>query len=123
MLAVTIHIVAAVFLGIVIAIAMFVVRMSRSNIRRKYRCHTIHSRRARAPREAAVSRASNGRRILVLELHGPLFFGTAEMLSGEIDALRATGHALGDHRHASNDGDRRDRARQILAEIGDSAGA
>jgi MFS superfamily sulfate permease-like transporter len=87
-LAVTIHIVLAVFLGIVIAIAMFVVRMSRSNIRRKYRCHTIHSRRARAPREAAFLE-QNGRRILVLELQGPLFFGTAEMLNTEIDALRA----------------------------------
>jgi SulP family sulfate permease len=87
-MAVTINIVAAVFLGIVIAIAMFVVRMSRSPIRRKYRCHTVHSRRVRSPDEAAFLE-KNGRNIVVLELHGPLFFGSAEMLSDEIDSQRA----------------------------------
>lgn len=88
-LAVTLHIVVAVFLGIVIAIALFVARMSRSNIRRAYRCDTIHSRRARTPAEIAVLERTGGA-ILVLELQGPLFFGTAEMLSREIDTLAAS---------------------------------
>jgi MFS superfamily sulfate permease-like transporter len=88
LLAVTIHIVLAVFLGIVIAIALFVVRMSRSNIRRAYRCDTIHSRRARTPDEIAALERGGGA-ILVLELQGPLFFGSAEVLSREIDALTA----------------------------------
>jgi len=87
-LAITMHILVAVFLGIVIAMALFVVRMSRSNIRRSYRCDTIHSRRARTPDEIALLE-HNGASILVLELQGPLFFGSAEMLSREIDDLAA----------------------------------
>ncbi len=53
-LSVTIDIVLAVFLGIFIAIALFVLRMSRSNIRRMYRCDSVHSRKARTPAQAAV---------------------------------------------------------------------
>jgi MFS superfamily sulfate permease-like transporter len=87
LMAVTLHIVAAVFLGVVVAITMFVVRMSRSNIRRAYRCDTIHSRRARRPDDIAVLERRGGE-ILVLELQGPLFFGSAEMLSRDVE-LRA----------------------------------
>jgi sulfate permease, SulP family len=90
LLAVSMHIVLAVFLGIVIAVALFVVRMSRSNIRRAYRCDTIHSRRARTPDEMAALESS-GAEILVLELQGPLFFGTAELLKREIEARAANG--------------------------------
>jgi anti-anti-sigma regulatory factor len=86
LLAITLHIVAAVFLGIVLAIALFVVRMSRSNIRRAYRCDTIHSRRARTPDELAVLERG-GAAILVLELQGPLFFGSAERLGREIEGM------------------------------------
>jgi sulfate permease, SulP family len=83
-LSVTIDIVLAVFLGIVIAIALFVLRMSRSNIRRAYRCNGVHSRKARTPAQAEVLER-DGSCILVLELHGALFFGSAETLSNEID--------------------------------------
>src|SRR5436190_5641401 len=48
-LSVTINIVLAVFLGIFLAIALFVLRMSRSNVRRSYRGNRVHSRKARAP--------------------------------------------------------------------------
>jgi SulP family sulfate permease len=89
-LSVTINIVFAVFLGIVIAIALFVVRMSRSNIRRMYRCDTIHSRKARAPEEAALLE-KRGSDIFVLELQGVLFFGSAETLSGDIERISAAG--------------------------------
>ncbi len=84
-LSVSINIVLAVFLGIVIAIALFVVRMSRSNIRRTYRGDTVRSRKARAPQEQAVLDRA-GKSILVLELQGALFFGSAETLSQHIDA-------------------------------------
>ncbi len=89
-LSVTINIVFAVFLGIFIAIALFVVRMSCSNIRRMYRCDTIHSRKARAPEEAALLEQL-GSNILVLELQGALFFGSAEKLSGDIERMSVAG--------------------------------
>ena len=89
-LSVTINIVLAVFLGIVIAIALFVVRMSRSNIRRRYNCDKIHSRKARTPEEAALLEKRGGD-ILVLELQGVLFFGSAEMLSDDIERASAAG--------------------------------
>ncbi len=89
-LSVTINIVLAVSLGIVIAIALFIVRMSRSNIRRSYRCDKIHSRKARTPEEVALLERQGGY-ILVLELQGVLFFGTAEMLSDNIERTSAAG--------------------------------
>jgi anti-anti-sigma factor len=62
--------------------------MSRSAIRRAYRGDAIHSRRTRDPRHMQVVREHGGR-ILVLELEGPIFFGTAEDLANRVDtALR-----------------------------------
>lgn len=87
-LSIAVNIVAAVFLGVVIAIVLFVVRMSRSNIRRQYRCDTLHSRKARSRDEAALL-DRRGETILVMELQGPLFFGSAERLSNDIDAALA----------------------------------
>jgi len=83
-LSVTINIVLAVFLGVIIAIALFLVRMSRSIIRRSYRCDNIHSRKTRTPVELALLE-KRGADILVLELHGVLFFGSAEMLSDDVE--------------------------------------
>jgi sulfate permease, SulP family len=89
-LSVIINIVTAVFLGIVIAIALFIVRMSRTNIRRRYNCDKIHSRKARTPEEAALLEKRGGD-ILGLELQGVLFFGSAEMLSDDIERASAAG--------------------------------
>jgi sulfate permease, SulP family len=83
-LSVTINIVLAVFLGFIIAIALFIVRMSRSNIRRSYRCDKIHSRKTRTLAEFALLE-KHGVDILVLELQGVLFFGSAEMLSDHVE--------------------------------------
>ena len=89
-LSVIINIVTAVFLGIVIAIALFIVRMSRSNIRRRYNCDKVHSRKARTPEEATLLEKRGGD-ILGLELQGVLFFGSAEMLSDDIERASAAG--------------------------------
>ncbi|MBS0534562.1 MAG: SLC26A/SulP transporter family protein [Proteobacteria bacterium] len=85
-LSVTINIVVAVFIGIFIAVALFVVRMSHSNIRRLYRCDSIHSRKVRTPDQAALLE-QRGTAIAVLELQGVLFFGSAETLSDEIERV------------------------------------
>lgn len=82
------HIVLAVFLGVVIAVGLFILRMSHSNIRRMYRCDLVHSRKQRTPEEAAFLQ-KQGAGILVLELQGVLFFGSAEMLSDDIQRLSA----------------------------------
>ena len=88
-LSITIDIVLAFFIGLVIAIALFVARVSRSNIRRLYRCDTIRSRKARGQQQTAVLEKLGGQ-ILVLELQGVLFFGSAETLSEEIERLAAS---------------------------------
>ena len=89
LLSIAINIVLAVFIGIVIAIALFVARVSRSNIRRLYRCDTIRSRKARGQQQNALLEKLGGQ-ILVLELQGVLFFGSAETLSEEIERLAAS---------------------------------
>jgi MFS superfamily sulfate permease-like transporter/CRP-like cAMP-binding protein len=83
-LSITVNIVVAVFVGIIIAVLLFVVRMSRSNIRRLYRCDTIHSRKSRTAKEVEVLERKGGA-ILVMELEGTLFFGSAERLASDID--------------------------------------
>ena len=82
-LSITVNIVLAVFLGTVVAIMLFVIRMSRSIIRRTYRCGTVSSRKSRDGDETqAIER--HGGTILVMELQGALFFGTGERLIDEI---------------------------------------
>ena len=90
LLAITINIVLAVFIGIIVAIALFIARMSRSNIRRSYRCDVIRSRKARGQEQAALLEKL-GAEVLVLELQGVLFFGSAETLSEDIERLAASG--------------------------------
>ncbi|HEX5507499.1 MAG TPA: SulP family inorganic anion transporter [Pseudolabrys sp.] len=87
-LSITVNIVLAVFLGLGIAILLFVVRMSGTNIRRRYRCNTYRSRKARAVDELELLER-HGRSILVIELQGALFFGSAERLARQIDAEMA----------------------------------
>jgi SulP family sulfate permease len=76
--------VVAVGIGIIISIASFLVRMSRSIVRRTYRCDTAHSRKIREDRIMSML-AKQGGKIAVFELEGALFFGTAEKLAHEIE--------------------------------------
>jgi sulfate permease, SulP family len=93
-LSVTINIVLAVFLGLFIAVALFIVRMSRSIIHRRYRCDNVHSRKTRTPVELALLE-KHGADILVLELQGVLFFGSAELLSDDVErAVTAGMHTI-----------------------------
>ena len=74
----------AVGIGIIISIASFLVRMSRSVVRRTYRCDAAHSRKVRDDRIMTLL-AEQGHKIAVFELEGALFFGTAEKLANEIE--------------------------------------
>ncbi len=84
--AIAANIVLAVFLGVVVTVGVFLFRMSKSVIRREYRCNTVHSRKNREPRLMAVL-SEHGGKIAVLELEGPIFFGTAENLAMRLDDL------------------------------------
>ena len=92
LLSIEINVVLAVFIGIVLAVLLFVVRMSRSNIRRLYRCDAVRSRRARSAVELEVLHAQ-GTSVLVIELQGALFFGTADRLAQIVDSETAKGTA------------------------------
>ena len=81
----------AVLMGFVVTIALFLLRISKSVIRREYTCDAIHSRKMRAPAHMAEL-AIHGQHITVIELEGPVFFGTSETLATRLDDLR-TGHA------------------------------
>jgi sulfate permease, SulP family len=83
-MSVALNIVLAVFMGIAIAVVLFVVSMSRSVVRRSYRCGATRSRRFRTADDLALL-TQRGETILVMELQGALFFGTGEKLVQEID--------------------------------------
>jgi MFS superfamily sulfate permease-like transporter len=84
-LSVTIDIVLAVFLGIAIAAILFMIHMSRSVTRRSYRGDAVHSRKSR-PEAQQARLERDGHAILIIELQGALFFGSAERLSAEINS-------------------------------------
>jgi MFS superfamily sulfate permease-like transporter len=74
----------AVSVGVAVAILLFLYRMSRSIVRRTYRGDAVRSKRMLEPRLMEfLSQA--GRQIMVFELEGPIFFGTAEKLAGRIE--------------------------------------
>jgi SulP family sulfate permease len=83
-LSIAVNVVSAVFIGIAVAVLLFVVRMSRSNIRKVYRCDNVRSRRYRDPAELELLHL-RGAAVLVIELQGALFFGSAERLAQIVD--------------------------------------
>ena len=86
--AIAFNLIVAVAIGVVVAILSFLLRMSGSVVRRAYRGDAMHSRRTLDPRLMEVV-AAQGSETLVLELQGPLFFGTAEDLAKRVDAAMA----------------------------------
>ena len=75
----------AVGFGIIIAVIIFAVRMSQGMIRSTRYGDSLQSRRTRAADDIEML-MSNGRRILMIGLQGPLFFASAEELHNRIDA-------------------------------------
>ncbi|HUP97423.1 MAG TPA: SulP family inorganic anion transporter [Usitatibacter sp.] len=84
------EIVAAVLIGVTVAVVVFTLRMSRGIIRREQYGDVAQSRRAREAGDSALL-AQGGRAILAIELEGPLFFGSAEALHNRLDAAIAEG--------------------------------
>jgi len=90
---IVLNLVWAVSIGVAISVLLFLYRMSRSVVRRSYRADTARSKRMREPRLMEFL-ASAGRRIVVFELEGPIFFGTAEKLAREIESEAAADAAF-----------------------------
>lgn len=79
-----INLIIAVGIGIVIASLLSISKMGRSIIRRKYHGNQVHSKKAR-PGIHTTSLEREGGKIVVFELQGPLFFGSAEILAKEVE--------------------------------------
>jgi len=78
----------AVMIGFVVTIALFLLCISKSVIRREYTCDTVRSRKIRDAAQMAAL-AIHGKQISVIELEGPVFFGTSETLAARLEALRS----------------------------------
>jgi sulfate permease, SulP family len=89
-LSIALNIVAAVFIGLALAVILFVVHMSRSVVRRSYRGDAVHSRKSRTAPERQFLERSGGA-ILVMELQGALFFGTGETIAKAVEAALGQG--------------------------------
>ena len=79
----------AVAFGVLVGMVMFIVRHARNPVRRVLRATQRSSRRVRTADEAALLRA-HGEAIVVIELDGPLFFGTADAAAREIERQAAS---------------------------------
>jgi sulfate permease, SulP family len=81
--------VAGVALGMVLSMAGFARSMNRTLVRGLYSGAQRPSRRVYPPAQEAVLQSVRGR-IVVLELEGALFFGSAQRLASEVDQLQPT---------------------------------
>jgi len=93
LVAVFASLVTAVAIGMLVSVFSFLFRMSRSVIRRSARGDVLRSRKTRAPRLMQLL-AEQGQRIVVFELEGAVFFGTAEKLIHQIEKAVTDGATL-----------------------------
>lgn len=82
--------VVGVAMGVTVAVLFFIVRMSRSVVRRTYRGDAVRSRKARDPKLTEIL-AAHGQQTVVFELEGPIFFGTAEDLATRVEVSSREG--------------------------------
>jgi len=81
----SVNLISAVGIGIVFASALFVSKMGKSVIKRKYFGDQFHSKKMRSVEHAEILE-KEGNKIVVFELHGPIFFGSAENLTKEVES-------------------------------------
>ncbi len=82
-LMVSVNLVLAIGIGIFIASILFISKMGKSAVRRKFFGSQIRSKRVRSWEDVKVLDRL-GERIVVFELHGPIFFGSGDNLLKEI---------------------------------------
>ena len=84
------NLVAAVAVGVLMSLVLFVARMARSPVRRAYPATALVARISGDP-ERAVLIERHGHRIAVIELEGALFFGSVAAVEDEVEARLAAG--------------------------------
>ncbi len=87
---VTVGIFESIGIGIAMALVLFVLRMGRNIVRRQYNASRIISNVERPLGEIRFLE-NEGHRIHIMELEGPLFFGTTDRISNVINGLLSTG--------------------------------
>lgn len=85
MITISINLIAAVGVGMLVASALFISKIGRSVIKRHYFADNFHSRKMR-PNEHMELVKEKGRKISILQLQGPIFFGSAEHLAEKIQS-------------------------------------
>ena len=85
---VSVNLIAAVGIGMCIASALFIAKMGKSIIFLHYSGKNIHSKRVRTEDEATFLDKKGGM-IIVFELQGPIFFGSADNLVRKIEKAMA----------------------------------
>ncbi len=93
LVAVFASLVTAVAIGIMVSVFSFLFRMSKSVVRRSVSGDALRSRKTREPRLMQLL-AEQGHRIVVFELEGAVFFGTAEKLIHQIERAVKDGATL-----------------------------
>ncbi len=83
---VCVNLIVAVFIGIAIASGLFVARMGKSIVKRTYSGDQIRSKKVRSLKNNQLLE-ERGKGIIVYELRGPLFFGSADNLAREIESV------------------------------------
>jgi SulP family sulfate permease len=81
---ITVNLIVAVATGMLIAMALFVTQMSKSIVRRVYDGRQRRSLKVRDRADAELL-SEHGHKIAVIELDGPLFFGTADALLSQAE--------------------------------------
>ncbi len=79
----------AVGTGMAIASALFVSKMGKSVVKRRYFGNQFHSKKMRGPDHTEILE-NEGQQIVVFELQGPIFFGSAENLAKEVEQTMET---------------------------------
>lgn len=92
LVAVFANLVTAVAIGLLVSVFSFLFRMSKTVIRRSIGGDVLRSRKTREPRLMQWL-AEQGHRIVVFELEGAIFFGTAEKLIHQVEKAVKDGAA------------------------------
>ncbi|NRB29747.1 MAG: SulP family inorganic anion transporter, partial [Rhizobiaceae bacterium] len=77
---------AAVGAGVLVALAHFILSMAHDNVRREFTGESIRSHVHRNDQENQAL-AELGQRVRIIELEGPLFFGTSDRLATKLEEL------------------------------------
>jgi SulP family sulfate permease len=99
---ISVNLIVAVGVGIAAASALFIARMGKAVVRRRYDGRAVRSRKMRSPHDELQLNAI-GDQICVFELQGPIFFGSGDNLFEEINNVSgAIRYLILDMRHVSD---------------------